>query len=176
MTSPSVYGVYRRYVINTSSVSNADVFQEEWPPSYNFNDAELFPSVKKLACDEGPTPIESYDSSLQIAVAVKHTLLDITNKSRNICFYNTPMTSSDYDLITAELSDLAMHACIVNQYLAHLMCKKNPTRNKLDFIDYMKAACRHLDKAQQILEQYDEFCKLYYTLCSTITDFWIGHI
>ena len=65
------------------------------------------------------------------------------------------MTPEDYDIITADLSDLAKSACVANQYLAHLACKTNDTPKKRDFIDYMKAACRHLDKARRILEQVD---------------------
>jgi hypothetical protein len=116
---------------------------------------ELFPSAKELACDPGPTRDQCYVSSQQLSIAAKHTLFGIARKLIDISLYEKEMTSNDYDLITADLSDLAMHACVANQYVAHLACKNNATRKTLEFIDYMKAACRHLDKARRNLEQYE---------------------
>jgi hypothetical protein len=111
--------------------------------------------VKKIISDEGPTPFECFKSASEIDVAAKLRLADITSKSRHLSMPNMAITSNEYELITEELSNLAMHACVVNQYIAHLACKKNASPKTLDFIDYMKVACRHLDKARRILEQYD---------------------
>jgi hypothetical protein len=104
--------------------------------------------VKKLNSDQGPTQLQCFTSSSELAMAAKYTLVDITNRSCRLSMPNAAMTSNDSELITAELSDLAMHACVVNQYVAHLASKKNATRKTLHFIDYMKAICRHLDKAR----------------------------
>ena len=84
-------------------------------------------------------------------------LLDIADKLRDISFYQVAMTPCDYDRITAELTELATHACDAIQHVAHLACKKDATRKNLDFLDYMKAIGRHLDKARRILEQDDSF-------------------
>ena len=106
--------------------------------------------------------MQCYTSSADLASAARYTLIDITKKARNLCFDSTARTLKDYDIviITSDLSELAMNACVATQYVAHLACKKTgATRKKLDFIDYMKAVGRHLDKARRILEQDHPFGK-----------------
>lgn len=144
-------------VSNTLSlISYDDIPQEERPLSYNFNDVELFPPIKKHISDQGPTQEQCYASCLELAVANKYTLCPVTQSVRNLCSNNSlaaPTTRNDYEILISDLSDLAMNACVAAQYVAHLACKEDAERKTVNFIDYMKATIRHLDKARQTLDQ-----------------------
>jgi hypothetical protein len=61
------------------------------------------------------------------------------------------MTPLDYKSLTTDLCYLANRCLLLNIYIAHRANAIINTRENLEFIDYVKAAGRHLSKAEELI-------------------------
>jgi hypothetical protein len=124
------------------------------PPSYKFESLSLFPAPVKPTPEHIPTVAQSRLWHWQLKLFYLHTFPQLDTKLRALSGLGGPnarLTPNDYKRIATDLCYLAERCLFLNLYVAHLAHTIINTRENLEFIDYIKAAGRHLSKAEDLI-------------------------